>query len=220
MLFELFFGRSPNLPIDHMFQLQEERSRKNPDEWLTNYRSRLKSMYTMALNRIKVKAQQRKKRHDVKAGDFSFPLNAKVLVRNRVVGCNKIQDIWLQTVYRIIGRVKDTNAYVVQNQEDSSLPPKVLKRTDLLEYAIGSDSDCSVDKQAHDISDSSSSDSSDDVFHVSFQSTPELAQTAPRRSSRSTKGKHSNVHRLPKSVLTQSQNLLSGSKYSEFSEAI
>jgi hypothetical protein len=102
--YELFFCRAPYFPIDSILGLQLSSSVISQEEWLTKHRLKMKEMYDRAMSRIRHKAKQRKRRNDVKAGDHSLSPGCKVLLRNRVQGRNKIQDVWNPDVYIVLNK--------------------------------------------------------------------------------------------------------------------
>lgn len=117
--YQLFFGRSPTLLIDHLFDLQNtDKNNDHPNEWMNRHRIQLQESYERALCRIKQKAKQRKKRHDKTAKDYNLEIGCVVLLRKRVQGRNKIQDFWSPIPYKVTKRVPGTSAYIVQRLDD------------------------------------------------------------------------------------------------------
>ena len=99
--YQLFFGRPPNLPLYHIFQFQDE-PRVGHDEWVKRHRVKLQETYKRAMDRIQLKSKQRKARHDKKAKAHELHIGNYVLLGNRVLGRNKIQDMWNPTPYKVI----------------------------------------------------------------------------------------------------------------------
>ena len=128
-------------------------------------------------------------------------------------GRNKIQDTWHSTPYKVVSYLGD-NVYKIQ-LADGTGQTKNVTRTEILDTGekVGgedsntsdSDSDLQPDEyvRVHEsdgvdqnVQDSESSEESETV-------SPEL----PRRSKRTTAGKHSNPHHLPKSAIKSNQQM-------------
>jgi hypothetical protein len=229
----LFFGHHPRLPVDNLLDTDISNHDRNIDEWVSNHQQRLKEAKILANRQITLKASKRKARHDTKAKEASLRSGTKVLVRNRVIGRNKIQDTWNAVPYVVLRRVSDENHVYEVCPVDRKGGKKIVNRVDLLECpedvdfedntdteesGEGSeeDEDLMVHMPSDDHSERSKSKSSD------TESEEEYSQL--RRSTRSTAGKHSNPHRLPKSVLQESlkgfRHESQDVSYMEFAEAI
>ena len=131
--YQLFFGRPPTMLIDNLFEFQDnDQNIRNPDEWMQRHRTRMQAAYKLALSRTETKARQRKCRNDKKAKEYKLDKGCGVLLRKRVKGRNKIQDVWNSTPYRVVDRVGGTNAYLVQRIDDPESGQKVVNRVDLL----------------------------------------------------------------------------------------
>ena len=106
--------------------------------------------------------------------------------------------MWNSTPYRVVDRVGGTNAYLAQRIDDPESGQKVVNRVELLEFTF-------PDNVENSSSEESNEQSSDNKFTFQITCTKRPEQPLPvptvRRSARSTKGIHSNVHNLPKSVL-------------------
>ena len=212
--YHLFFGRKPNLLIDQLFNTpQDAKSKTSHDDWIKQHRLRMQEAYLRALNRIEQKAQQRKLKHDKKAKEHNLNVGTKVLLRNRIQGRNKIQDTWSPTTCKVLQRIDGGSAYRVQKTDDENSKPRTINRVDLLPCNFtDSESESLSGSQTDDSS--SSSDTDDEITfqipHKQQQTLPDpqrqVAEQVPRRvSQRSTKGRHSNLHNLPRSVLDRAQ---------------
>ena len=130
----LFFGREPTLPVDHMLgsvsQVEGACS-----EWITEHQERLEKAFRLASVRTEKEALRRQARSNLKATDTSLPVGARVYLRNRVKGRNKMQDVWDATPHKVIRRLDTGNTYVVvplvalPDEEDSR---KTVHRNDIL----------------------------------------------------------------------------------------
>ena len=226
--FYLMFGVHPRLPIDLLLQGEEESTVSNMDEWIVGHRERMENARQLALANIQQKADERKQRHDKKAADWNLPVGTKVLLRNRVLGRNKIQDCWDSLPYVVVNR-KD-NVYAVKSA-DGIGPTKHVNRINLKAYAdvrhavddrevqeevTDSDSEESyVEVEPEETEDTLSppqdlelpvqSSRSDRVVGTKKTSTSGR-KPALRRSSRATAGRHSNPHNAPRSAVKGSMN--------------
>ena len=73
----------------------------SPNEWVQLHHYRMQEAVKRANNRIKLKAAERKNRHDKSAVLSDLGIGSIVLLRNRVKGRNKIQDAWNGQLYII-----------------------------------------------------------------------------------------------------------------------
>ena len=126
----LFFGHEARLPIDNLLSYQPSRT-TNTDEWVQLHHQRMMYAIKRASNKLNKKAAERKKRHDGNAKPSDLTIGTTVLLRNRVSGRNKIQDVWSMIPYQIAGQVTGNNsAYLVQRLSDSK--SKIVNRVDML----------------------------------------------------------------------------------------
>jgi hypothetical protein len=166
--------------------------------------------------------------NNLKTGNKDLDIGDLVLLRNKVSGLNKLQDIWHPTPYRVMARIKpDGSAYVVQRSDDTG-PKRAINRVDLLEFRFPdedtlNETDDPLQLNNTPSSDSDSSNDEDLVFRIQEPIQPTLTEDRPqlRSSSRANRGQHSNIHNLPRSVLNQShiQNNILPS-YPDYSHAI
>ena len=114
----LFFGREPNMPIDHLLSVNDDidNSSGTIDEWAADHNKRLHTAFQIADNNTTRKTEKRQARHILLADATDIPIGRRVLGRDRTIrGRNKIQDTWLSNPYRVIGR-RDPggNVYTVE----------------------------------------------------------------------------------------------------------
>jgi len=128
----LLFGREPRLMVDNLLGVPNEpREELNLDEWVSDHYRKLTDAFELAHERQLEEAEKRKIRHDEKVNDDGLMVGAKVLVRNRVLGRNKIQDAWKSTPYKVVQRIDPTgNVYVVE-PTDGDGPRKTVNRSEL-----------------------------------------------------------------------------------------
>ena len=227
--YRLFMGREPKLPIDNILE-NPSSQHLQMEEWIRLHKKRMTETIDRAQKQMKLKAKERKERHDKKVKPVEFTKGTRVLLRNRVLGRNKIQDQWNRKPYKVIGKVTpESSAYILERIEDGKI--KTANQIDIMEDIV--ESDCDIDigprgkvktvkrQETPEISTSSSSSDEDIIIEQRMENEEETVPVL-RRSSRKTAGRHPNPHRLPKSVLSQECSHTSVSKptYNEYSKAI
>ena len=209
----LLFGREPTLPIDLILGTRETSDTTSIDEWLDKHQKRLRNALQNATANTEKSAEQRREQRNKNTKECPIAIGTRVLIRKRVQGRNKIQDTWHSTPYKVVSYLGD-NVYKIQ-LADGTGQTKNVTRTEILDTGekVGSDdsntSDSDSDLQPDEyvrvhesdgveqnIQDSASSEESETV-------SPEL----PRRSKRTTAGKHLNPHHLPKSAIKSNQQM-------------
>lgn len=170
----------------------------------------------------KKNAQRRREIHNKNTKEAPIKIGTRVLVRNRVLGRNKIQDTWSSVPYKVIARPGE-NVYSIQ-LADRSGPRRNVTRTEEVEADSDSDSDSDVIvDQAMDITPQQETlpitpqqetlpigdeGEDDDTGGNKEEEVPdETEESRPRRSGRQTAGKHSNPFHLLKSVLASNQEV-------------
>ena len=126
----LMFGRDPLLPIDVMLG-RIEPSAGSVDKWLETHAKNLFEASEIAGFNLQQSALARQKTYNKKARKAPLPIGCRVLVRNRVLGRNKIQDHWKPTPYKVIKKLQD-NVYTIQCA-DGTGPTKNMNRRELLD---------------------------------------------------------------------------------------
>ena len=229
----LMFGRDPHLPVDIVLGLTSE-TYNTTEDWLQQHTTNLRLASEMARFNLYKAALSRQKTFNLKAKDAPLQIGARVLVRHRVLGRNKIQDHWQAIPYKVVNKLRD-NVYTVQ-LADGTGPELNLNRLELLDIStlqlpssednqksdedknedsesdydykvelqdIGSESvQSSEDSNGEADSPSTEDHDSEDGANEDTQDVQEL-----RRSKRTTAGKHSNPHRLPKSAVRESNKV-------------
>ena len=129
----LMFGREPQLPVDIVLggKCVQEEQEGSVDKWLEQHQKNLADASNLAGYNLNKEALSRQKTYNKKAREAPLPLGARVLLRNNVIGQNKIQDHWLSTPYKVVAKLKD-NVYTVQCA-DGTGPTKNLNRVNLLD---------------------------------------------------------------------------------------
>ena len=226
----LMFGRNPILPIDHLLGNTESEAAATVDEYLQKHKKRLTEAMEMAKQNLDKAAEQRREQYNQNTSEKPVSVGTRVLTRNRVQGRNKIQDVWDSTPYEVIA-TPGNNVYTIQ-LADGSGPKKNVTRREIFDTGeivlSESESEESVSdtesegghhvyKSAGANNESVNNSESDEI-----EIQPEVVHTPPippRRSTRSTAGKHSNPHHLPRSAI-RSQTVNPESNFQELSDAI
>lgn len=231
----LMFGCDPILPIDHLLGISNTDFTTNSySEYVSKHRDRLKTVFENAKKNLDDNAEKRKEQFNQNTKEFPIPVGTRVLTRNRVHGRNKIQDVWDSTPYKVVDSLGD-NVYAIQ-LADGSGPVKKVTRREILDtgevVSEGSDEEIPVadsdsEESFYGILQPEHSGDDSDIEQVPItehcEPIDQVTQNSgsskepTRRSTRSTAGKHSNPHRLPKSVV-RSQTVTKN--FQELSEAV
>ena len=209
----LFFGREPTLPIDFILgtHTETESDISSIDEWVDKHKKRLREALHSAAINIEKNAQHRREIQNRNTKEAPIKIGRRVLLRNRVLGRNKIQDTWSSIPYKVVARPGE-NVYSIQ-LADGTGPLRNVTRTEILDTGdeVEDKSDSDVDvivDQPMDITAQQEAPLIGDMLQSDEyggqseeDSGDEMEQAVPRRSGRSTAGKHSNPFHLPKSAI-------------------
>ena len=216
--FYLMMGRHPKLLIDTILNLEEEESLTPDTDFMKLHIERLKEAYRKAGKQLEKTARAREKTVKFSTDSDILDPGTVVLLRNRVTGRNKIQDAWSEHEYIVLRRIDPEKHVYEVYRKDTPDERRIVNRVHLRikprrpkavtpsyrDHADGKDTttpvrDCAgCDGSCEDSSDSSS----DDEFLMMDDSVVSVPSPArPRRSTRVTAGKHSNIHHLPKSTV-------------------
>ncbi len=129
----LMFGRSPDLPIDHMLTGGCRRREEGTVEtWVAEHQDRLQQTYSLTQKRLQSMVTQRQRRQQGAVKDASLNPGDLVYRRNqRVRGRNKIQDVWEDLPYCVLERLNLDKAVYKVVPVDRSHPPKNVHRLEL-----------------------------------------------------------------------------------------
>ena len=211
--YQLMFGRQPCLPVDHLLKIHDEEGNDGGcsiGEWVEAHQKHLAMAFHIAARNTEAAAEARQAHYNKTARDHPIPVGATVLKKRHHLGRHKIQEDWDATPYIVVAR-PDLNVYTVQ-LSDGSGPSKNVTRRDLQQINTGpvtdvEETDSASDDESHMIA----------MSVISLANQPETThydivvddgrledsiENLPRRSTRSTKGQHSNREHLPKSVLS------------------
>ena len=212
----LYFGMKPRLPIDNLLNLATLEDYENMDDWVRGHHQRMVDAHKLASKRLEVKAEERRLRHNKKVKHGDLAPGTFVILRNRVVGRNKIQDAWSDIPYVVVRKCDPgSNAYIVK-AADGCGKTKTVNFIDLRVCKVCQSSESQTDTDT---------DSSPDELCIPSMSEdeatePQGAHPKLRRSQRKTVGKHSNPYNLPRSAVKESIRMESGIDYAEFSKAV
>ncbi|RXN37172.1 Transposon Ty3-I Gag-Pol poly [Labeo rohita] len=131
--FFLMFGRSPDLPIDHLlFGGCRRREEGTTETWVAEHQHRLQQAYSLTQKRLQNMTKQRQRRQQGVVKDVSLNPGDLVYRRNRRVrGQNKIQDVWEDLPYCVLERLDPDKAVYKVVPVDRSQPPKNVHRLEL-----------------------------------------------------------------------------------------
>ena len=215
--YSLLFGRNPRLPIDNILSSFTGHSPSDLTDYVQLHQRRMEQAIKWANAQLTKKAAERKRRHNKSVKVSDIKVGRCVLLRNRVIGRNKIQDVWSSVPYKVVGTVTDGScAYIVQSPEGKA---KVVNRVDLLEFDQPEDEESTQDAELINSSETNQSSSEDEVVMMTpnKNATPNLGNL--RRTKRATAGKHSNPFNLPRSVTTE-EIQTSKPQYTEYTGVI
>ena len=151
----LLFGQEPRLPVDDIVGRATPAARDTVD-WVRQHRLRLLDAHRHAYLQLERAAAERTKRTDKHAGEHPLTVGDFVYTRNRVLGRNKIQDIWRPDLYRVTAR-RDPLLHVYCIQPVAGGPERVVNRRDL--QPVGAN--FVLDTPVPPVGDDSDSDSSE-----------------------------------------------------------
>ena len=126
----LMFGRQPVLPIQILLPSSPSSSTP-PSDWVDLQRRRLEAAWSHSK---RIQQSRSKANRDRKINKGAKPAHVlqgtRVFLKNRVLGRNKIQDMWDSTPY-IVRAVVGDNTYRVIRADESG-PLRTVRREDLL----------------------------------------------------------------------------------------
>jgi transposase InsO family protein len=101
----LLFGQEPRLPFDAVLEIPET-VRPAGRDWVTEHRRRLQDAHERTSAKMKDAAASRAELRPPR-GDAALKVGDTVLLRNRCLGRNKIQDRWRPTRHAVTGQPSD-----------------------------------------------------------------------------------------------------------------
>ena len=114
--FYLMFGRVGRQPIDLLLGIGDHDDLQT--DWVIEHQRRLQEAYSLARAQLEKEANQRKACYDRGAQDLPLSDGEHVYRRKRgILGRNKIQDAWDETVYKVVSRQGKNDVYVIEPVE-------------------------------------------------------------------------------------------------------
>ena len=90
------FGQEPRLPVDDLLDGEDPAAHSGlpSGDWVQEHQNRLQTAFDLAGQRLAKAARIRKARHGHKGSYFPLQPGDRVVLTNRVLGRNQIQDRW------------------------------------------------------------------------------------------------------------------------------
>lgn len=210
----LLFGQEPKLPVDFLLGVKQDReSVATVTDWVKVHQERLQQAHKLAKKHLLLAAEKRKERHDCQIKEDKLQVGDRVLVRDHKLGRSKIQDAWKPEVYLVVEvPEQDGGPYVVEPETGGQL--RRTSRMELKRYltpvhkfkhqAVRLPKFEPTEERWEVLSDES--EESDSELEESFVSRqkPAHEKITVRHSQRTTAGRHTNVHRIPKTASARS----------------
>ena len=132
--FFLLFGRNPRLPIDVMFDLEEETGAKSHAEYVTKWKSAMQEAYSLASKSAMKSAMRGKKNYDKRVRSSALQVGDRVLVRNLTPrgGPGKLRAFWEDQIHLVVARKGEGSPVYDVRPESSQGPSRTLHRNLLL----------------------------------------------------------------------------------------
>ena len=128
----LLFGRAPCTPLDLMLGEEEEEKVGGVGEWVQSHQERLRVAYEQASGQMQKAAESRRRQWGPTSKDADLRPGELVYVRNRkVVGRNKIQDMWLSVPHRVVKQVGPEKPVYTVVPVDAAGPLRNVHRSEV-----------------------------------------------------------------------------------------
>ena len=179
--FAMMFGRQPKLPIDIILSLPSEGKDESLDSWIQTHEKKLHRSYDLANRCLAKQSKARNDLYNQTASNQPIAIGGTVLLSNHSLGCNKIQDKWDSTPYKVVDRLQD-NVYVIKQVDDSG-SFKTVHRRELLDlssrqkdrYAVSDAKDSTKSRGGSDVGVDESSSFSETVYRLRESQNPPLS---------------------------------------------
>ncbi|KAJ8404520.1 hypothetical protein AAFF_G00337870 [Aldrovandia affinis] len=127
----LMFGRSPNLPIDILFGVEDDFS-GTVDDWVQEHQRRLQTAHQTARQQMEQAAEARKRQHGPATRNSELEVGQLVYRRNHnFKGRHKIQDLWMPVPFRVLAQPDGKKPVYTVAPLDGSQDPKNVHRMEL-----------------------------------------------------------------------------------------
>ncbi|KAJ8377726.1 hypothetical protein AAFF_G00254600 [Aldrovandia affinis] len=125
------FGRSPNLPIDILFGVEDNFS-GTVDDWVQEHQRRLQTAHQTAGQQMEQAAEARKRQHGPATRNSELEVGQLVYRRNHnFKGRHKIQDLWMPVPFRVLAQPDGKKPVYTVAPLDGSQDPKNVHRMEL-----------------------------------------------------------------------------------------
>ncbi|KAJ8377727.1 hypothetical protein AAFF_G00254610 [Aldrovandia affinis] len=129
--YHLMFGRSPNLPIDILFGVEDNFS-GTVDDWVQEHQRRLQTAHQTAGQQMEQAAEARKRQHGPATRNSELEVGQLVYRRNHnFKGRHKIQDLWMPVPFRVLAQPDGKKPVYTVAPLDGSQDPKNVHRMEL-----------------------------------------------------------------------------------------
>ena len=130
----LFFGHSPRLPVDVLFDLKVETGAKSHAEYVTKRKSAMQEAYSLASKSARKNAMRGKKNYDKRVRSSAMQVGDCVLVCNLTPrgGLGKLRVFWEDKIHTVVARKGEGSPVYDVRPESSQGPTCTLHRNLLL----------------------------------------------------------------------------------------
>ena len=130
--FYLLFGREPRLPLDSLLAVADSDNHfDSATEWVQYHQSKLQKAFGVVKSKLQQAASIRKAYADRSAKKHPLFRGQKVLLkRHDYGGRHKIQDVYHQTEYKVVGQRENHDVYLIEDTRGSGIQ-KWVNRTEL-----------------------------------------------------------------------------------------
>ena len=126
------FGRSPRLPIDSVFQVEEDEKLTMPktyEKYVDEWERSMNQAFKIAKDNVEKSGSYNKNHRKVRGVDME--VGDRVLLRNREKGgTGKLRNFWEEKVYRVVK--KDEEIPVITIKAEAGGKEKRVHRNNLL----------------------------------------------------------------------------------------
>ena len=134
--FFLLFGRSPQLPIDAIFDLQPEAGVRTHAEYVTKWKTAMQEAYSLTSKSAMKSAIRGKSNYDRRVRSSALQVRDRVLVRNLTPrgGPGKPRAFWEDEIHVVIARKGEGSPLYDVRQESGQGRIRTLQRKLLLPW--------------------------------------------------------------------------------------
>ncbi len=134
--FYLLYGRSPRLPVDIIFGLEDDVpvQGKNYEQFIDSWHETMKQAYDLVTERMRQSVEKSQGHYNLKAHYTVLKPGDRVLVRNfkQRGGPGKLRSHWEDLIHVVVERMNDSSPVYVLKPEGKPTPLRTLHRNLLL----------------------------------------------------------------------------------------